>query len=369
MGSSSSKKGNTNPTPNQNQVINEPEPNKNPNKLSFQETIQIQDPFEIPINYNKYKSNIFWIDKNVYNEENQKYLNYLVKINNFTILPHKDINSALIEIKKIKFEDTYIILSGYFYQEFILRFKGDLKSFYVIPKIIIFTSNKKRFLEKNENIKDLIEDSFYNLGGIQTFFDEVYYDFLTKKVWKKKFIIKNNEINSDIGKQFIFEYIDCEEKLLLPSYFKGLIGLKEEDNFDELTQYLYNSYSKNNESIKNLLEPIEGISKLPIEILCKYFARLYTIESEFYKNLNQSLREARPFNHDNYYSVIFIKAFYEGIKLGSFSLYFNNKLYRFSCVDENEFKLIKKYLKKKKKISQEQSAFQNHFYLLVKTSI
>ena len=58
--------------------------------------------------------------------------------------------------------------------------------------------------------------------------------------------------------------------------------MKEKDNFDELTQYLYNSYSEN-QDVNELLEPIEGISKIPIEILCKYYTRLYTIESYFYK--------------------------------------------------------------------------------------
>ena len=281
------------------------------------ETVQIPEPSINPIN------NVIWIDKNINrnNEENENYLKYL-KIKNFTIYKCENIKSGLDIIKKIKFEDTYIIVSGSFYQDFILNFKNNLKDFYVIPKIIIFTWDKNLFLEKNANIKNIIEDSFYNLGGIQTFFDEIYFDFLLKKLWKKKFIIKDNCLNKNNGKQFTFEYIDSIEKLYLPVFYKSLIKLKEKDNFDELTQYLYNKYS-NNQDINELLEPIEGISKIPIEILCKYYARLYTIESDFYKKINKNLREAQLEHllscaNENYYSIIFIKSFYEGIKLGCF---------------------------------------------------
>jgi len=65
--------------------------------------------------------------------------------------------------------------------------------------------------------------------------------------------------------------------------------LNEKDNFDELTHYLYDKY-KENYIIKELLEPIDGIPEIPIEILCKYYARLYTIESDFYKDLNRGLK-------------------------------------------------------------------------------
>ena len=356
MGSGSSKIEERNITSTPNQVKEEninqtqtqiKEENIIPTPIPLQESIQ--SPDIIPENNNSYDSKIFWIDKNLNNEETKLYIDCLKKIKKFTVLPFETIESAYAEIKKIRFEDTYIILSGSFYQKFILTFKKNLKTFYVIPKFIIFTWNKNIFLENNKNIKNIIEDSFYNLGGIQTYFDEIIYDFLTKKKWKKVFNVKNNNLRKNKEKQFTFEYIDCIEKLYLPSYFKSLIEVNNEDNFDELTQYLYNSYS-NKKDIKELLGPIEGIPKVPVEILCKYFARLYTIESEFYVNLNQSLRESNFFSGagSDYYSTIFIKSFYEGIKLGSFHIGFKDDLLRFSYLEKNEFELVKKCLRNKK---------------------
>ena len=100
------------------------------------------------------------------------------------------------------------------------------------------------------------------------------------------------------------------------------------------------------------------MAEIPIEILCKYYARLYTIESNFYNDLNKSLREENlqlkveellfSATKDNYYSITFIKSFYEGIKLGCFKLDLANKLYRFSCIGQKEIDKIKEYLKKRK---------------------
>ena len=124
-----------------------------------------------------------------------------------------------------------------------------------------------------------------------------------------------------------------------------------------MTHYLYDTY-KENEKIEKLLEPIDGIPEIPIEILCKYYARLYTIQSDFYNDLNKSLREENlqlkieellfSATKDNYYSITFIKSFYEGIKLDCFKFDLKDKLYRFSFIGQKELDKIKEYLKNKK---------------------
>ena len=256
-----------------------------------------------------------------------------------------------------------------------MKFKNNLKDFYIVPKIIIFTKDKKLFLVNNSNIKDIIENNFYNLGGIQTLFKGVYEDFLIKNLWKKNFQIKNKCLNNNIGEQYTFEYINNKLELYLPVFYKSLIKLNEKDILEELTHYLYNSYSKN-KYIKELLGLIDGIPEIPVEILCKYYARLYTIESEFYKDINKSLRERNPLLEDkellysadknNNYSITFIKSFYVGIEKGCFDLDFNKKLYRFFCLAKKEFDKINEYLKNKKPGIPAINFFQKHFYLLMK---
>ena len=58
---------------------------------------------------------------------------------------------------------------------------------------------------------------------------------------------------------------------------------------EEYTNSLYNTYSKDNDKLKILLESIKSMLNIPIEILSKYYGRLYIIESNFYKVINKDL--------------------------------------------------------------------------------
>ena len=120
-----------------------------------------------------------------------------------------------------------------------------------------------------------------------------------------------------------------------------------------MNQYLFDKYSKDGEDAKNLLSQIEGISKIPYELLWKYYAKLYTIESNFYKNINKYLRkqEAKGLTEKNFikqYVIPYIKILYEGIRLKCFKLCFNETLYRFQMLKKNEIQKIKEYLSNKK---------------------
>ena len=111
---------------------------------------------------------------------------------------------------------------------------------------------------------------------------------------------------------------------------------------DEYTDSLYNDYSKDNDKLKILLDSIKSMRNIPIEILSKYYARLYTIDSNFYKDINKNL----GLNKIEKY-LPFIKTLYEGVKLKSLSLASNNILYRGSKISNEEVKKIKSYLNKK----------------------
>ena len=113
----------------------------------------------------------------------------------------------------------------------------------------------------------------------------------------------------------------------MPILFKCLIESSTRDKIDEFTKLLYDKYSIDNKSIKLLLNNIKSIPNIQIELLYKYYSRLYTIESNFCRDLNKDLRNNKK---DNY--LHFIKVLYDGVKLGSLSLASNNTLYRGSPV-------------------------------------
>ena len=282
--------------------------------------------------------NVIWFDENYDRGENIGYLNELKTYQNLKIKCFKKIEIGIKYIKEIKFEVTNIILSGRLYIEFIKKFRDEIKDIYIIPKIIIFTKDKNEFLKHNNEYKNYIDNSFYNLGGIKTVFKDIK-DFILKPLNKKI-------MNRDNDAHLTFEYIDCKEKLYYPMLYKALIDTTRLDNIDIFTNKIYNQYKKNSSKINNLLKSIENIQNIPVELLSKYYARIYTAESEngnnFYSDINKDLRENKK---DNYLS--YIKILYEGIKIKTLPLGSNNILYRGTSLSNEEINKIKNYINNK----------------------
>ena len=125
-------------------------------------------------------------------------------------------------------------------------------------------------------------------------------------------------------------------------FYQYLIDSVSTNNIEKCTEYIYNKYNTN-EEIKNLLYPIKNIPEIPIELLSKYYAKLYTIECQFYVDINRELREKQRKKYLSY-----IKLLYEGVRLESLPITSNNEiLYRGSKISNDEVIKIKKYLKNK----------------------
>ena len=291
--------------------------------------------------------NIIWIDPNINNDENKEYSKKLKLMNMGSVGLFTKIDESLEYLKKIKFNDTKIIISGRLYSDFIKNFKVNILDMYIAPKIIVFTSNRDRFIENNEDYKD-ITNIFYTNGGVACEFNEV-------KVFLEKdsIDIQENETepiktNETYDLQLTFEYIDKKEKLMLPLLFKSLIDKttnKDMENYNKYNKSVFEKYSNQNEKIKTLFGPIKSMRNIPIEILSKYYARLYTSDSDFHKNLNKDLglKKKVPYIEP----IPFIKILYEGVKLKSLPLASQQILFRYSLISVQEINNIEKYIEKK----------------------
>ena len=294
-------------------------------------------------NLNLEEAKIFWIDPEVDSKENSLYKNKLENYKIFQNYPFKEIDKSIKKIKSIKFDKTFIIISGKLYIKFIQAFKDQLKKISIIPKIIVFTGNKKDFYENNRDFLDIIGHPFYNFGGIKYLFKEIN-NFLLENSKKdddiKKKENKNNlnetqisNLSKDYESKLIFEYLDCKEKLVLPLFYKTLIEIVENDKIEQFSKELYNKY-KDKKNLKNLLSSIININKIPIELLSKYFSRMYTdSKSRFYYHLNNDLREGQS----NIY-LPYIKVLYEGVRLQSLDLASDKILYRGGKLSNEEIK-------------------------------
>ena len=272
------------------------------------------------------KLNLIWIGIDAENEEYKAFLNEL------NISLHSEIKCFINEeeginyIKTIKFENIKIIINGKFYINFIQQFSENLHEIYVIPKLIIFTKDKDDLIENNKNYENIINNPFYNFAGIKTSFNELKKFLQDDIVWNKK-------IRNDDDEQLTFEYIDSTEKLELPLFYKTLLDLTQIDKIEKYNELLYSKYCDNND-IEELLSEIKSIPNIPLELLSKYYARMYTADSNFYNDINKDLRNNKK---ENYLS--FIKVLYEGVKLKSLKLASNKELYRGSKISSDEINI------------------------------
>ena len=278
-----------------------------------------------------------WIDEEKFlNNEN-----IIKKLDSFNIRYDIENNfeDGLKKINQFEFQSIKIIIRDSLYKDFILKFSENLKDYSLIPKILIYSNDKESFIKKNYDINYMFNNSFYNYYGIQNSFEEVKSIILENK----KIIKPNNKIllNNDEN-IFTFEYIDSIEKLYLPMYFQTLIKPSSTDNYNEFTKFLLREYSSNKE-IKELINLLIPLDYIPNEILCKYYSKIYTFESDFYKNLNLSLLK-----NDNEKYLPYIKMMYEGIKLNVFESY-NKTLYRGSKLKKYEIDQIYDIFREEKK--------------------
>jgi len=278
-------------------------------------------------------SNVLLIDSNLDNQKYTKFIKELNSISSLRVIKCKNVNKAITLLSYIEFQEIKVIISDKLYDEFMSKFKQNIIDICVAPKIVIFTDIKEKFFKRVKNNNIIL----YNYFGVVDSFDEI------KKFVKNEFKPKKSKIFNNL--KLSFKYIDTKKKLFLPLFYKLLIEILSDDNMEEYTTFLYNKYSKENEDVKKLLEPIESIKNIPVETLAKYYTRLYTLESDFYKNVNDDLLSNKKEKIVPY--LPYIKILYEGVKLKSLPLATDNILYRGAKLTNDEIKKIKKFLEKK----------------------
>ena len=128
---------------------------------------------------------------------------------------------------------------------------------------------------------------------------------------------------------------------MAPILYKDIIT-KRKITYDEIIQFNKYLLSIGNPEINYLIEPISILRYTPIDIVCKYWARIYTIECAFYKQLNNKLMNSEFKLYD-----IYIKTLYYGLESNSLAPNFNDKLFRGSIINKNEISKIINYKNQK----------------------
>ena len=295
---------------------------------------------------------ILWIVEDIYNIENLNYQNQLKsEFPGFKFYCYNLVENIIKNIKQIEFENTYVIINGRIYKNFMLDFYTNMKDIYTIPKFVIFSPNTSLIIKDN-SINYFKNSDYFYYSKIQILFDDVIKFIKNDNILYEREIsnysnsleilkqvdeINQKNNNQTENKNLIFEYIDCKEKLYLPVYFRTMIKINPDDKFDKLTYDLYEEY-KNDQEIGRLLSQIANLKNIPIELLCKSWAKLYTCKGLHHK-INQLLETGKTGKYS-----LFIKMLYEGVRLKILKSPIINYLYRGDKIKKDEIEKIKKYL-------------------------
>ena len=359
------------------------------------------------IENNANKIKLIWIDKKNY-LNNKKYFdtNENDKIkktkisqiidefqDRFSFKPYSEIKTGVEELKKIKFQHCYVIISGRYFQDYVDIMKEEGKKLKCDPNVFVFTSNKfsdslnKRIIDKDDKFTrpetlNYVDDRFFNKGGV--------YSEMTKINEKINELEKENDINvknSDIynedknknielesikdtnEKMFTFQ-IKSVQSLIFPSMYKKIISY-EEKNKQIIKDFLIALKKKDycektkkgqifvNDLIKPLINLLD-VKNFPEEILIKYLIYIYSLETDFYKDMNKYLSTK---GKQGIYET-FISLMYRGLYLDVFVKnkdYKKLTLYRAQLMNKEEITNIKNLYNKKTDSLPGEILFSNSF--------
>ena len=284
---------------------------------------------------------LIWMDFNINGKENLKYKNELKEL--VFLIECNSIEQGLEEIKKIKFERVILMLTKTMFIDFINLFEKEKKEICCSLNIIVFTKKSGRsaveeICKKNEQISSgYIFDKtniFHNFKQIKK--------FITQETDEKLFFSTHFEIIDENNKIYYesianFEKIENFEELILPIYFHKIIVPIAPEEIHNFNYYLSTSFEKS----KKLISQLENMAEMPIEIICKYWAKIYTLESgKFYSILNNGLRE-KKFK----LFLPFIKMMYEGVNKKALNSISDEELYSGGLISNLELEKLRNNLK------------------------
>ena len=290
---------------------------------------------------------VIWIDKNIFNNENQGYKKIMETKYGLYVHEYNDAQKGIEAIKDTEtYSPIFIITSGSIYPEFYKFFKDAVTYIKNLPVQIIFTSSRENFLKqhKNDEIGKQI-GKFYNLGGVTDLFSQVE-EFIKSTNNKLKdykvYCYYTYKSAQDFRGLQTFTYLYENESLSLPYFYKDILEQKhiEYREISTLINFMLNNFG--NEKICQLIKGMILFNDIPEPILSKFFARAYTLESAFYGIMNQNLMQKNYKVYSTY-----IKLLYKGIINNSYRPKTDCELYRGTKLEKFEIKILKDILKNK----------------------
>ena len=167
--------------------------------------------------------------------------------------------------------------------------------------------------------------------------------------------IENNTIDNQIcqnsttdsnseGYVYVFNIAQNLSEITLPLIISHFIKsyLISKNDLEEMQNNFLKVFGKNKTIIDYIYPQKEKKIDIPLHIMAKFHARLYTVESEFYYRINKDLTNKK---FDFYRIYIFL--LYNGLHKKTLKNYSLGKLYRGNVLSKKEYQRMKDYLKNK----------------------
>ncbi len=273
--------------------------------------------------------NIIWIEPKLKtDEEYDSYLNQLKAVGKYIIKYFYDVDNGLNTLFGIEFEESTLIVSGELIKEFYTKLinKG-IKNLLLIPKLFIFSSPEK--------IKEISSDSkyiglpFFNKNYLFSQFDQILEELKINHILE---LFSRNE-------KFIFQSINDKNELIFPINFPLFSSRPSDNEIKRFNNFIHEKYKDS--KIEYLLSQTLS-TKVPLELLIKYWLRLYSFD-EFSKELNDNLRSEIGNAFD-----VYVRFIYFCLKEGKIEPSSNKNYYRGGKISNYEIEYITKLLKNKK---------------------
>jgi hypothetical protein len=282
---------------------------------------------------------LIWLDKEVngiYNKSNQ---DLIKNVGNIQLITVTDVKTCMIKIKEIKFKKTIIMVSAKLAQSLFKSFMNDLTDIYIIPKIIVFTS-KDTMKKIQTDPKDLIKFPFFKKNLVICQLGVLVNELQKESIYQPKTISKN--INAIQG--FTFDIVKSLNDLIIPNNFSSLTTLPKNSEIKDFNQFLIDTFSSNTD-LKYLIEQTIDYLDIPLEILIKYWLRVYTIEPNFIKEMNKSLNDNKEKN--NIYNT-YIRVLYSALNKKIIKFYNNSTIFIGTKITKEEINKIQNNINNKK---------------------
>ncbi len=282
---------------------------------------------------------LVWLDPNVNDKYNKSNQDMIKKVGNIELITCTKVSECITKILEIKCKKTIIMVSAKLAKSLFNKINDNIDKLSIIPRIIIFTG-KQTMESIKKNPKEFEKYPFFKKDLVITQLGVLITELKKEIKYEPKIGMKT--IN--FSKCFQFDIVNSIDDLVIPIKFSNAIKKPSNQEINHFNKFLLDNFSSN-PHIKYLIEQTIQYTNIPFEIIVKYWLRVYSMDSQFIKEMNNSL--SKKDSNSNMYNI-FVRCIFSALKEKIIKPLNNKTLYIGTKISKEEIDSIQKFLSSKK---------------------